>query len=89
MAAVYNYYTFLACITGQQCTARGQVFLPQALPPECQRTCTNPTRVCSNTTIRGPGCTCPQGTVLDEIQNRCVQLSQCSKLRNIVTIYQH
>ena len=72
---IYIYFLF---ITGRNCTVEGQVYLQEAPPPECQPTCSNPMIHCPNIAAR-PGCVCPEGTVIDEIQNRCVPLSQCSK----------
>ena len=50
--------------------------------PDCVPTCSDPNPSCSGTT---QGCICPNGTVLDEIQNRCVTLSECRKY--IIAIY--
>ena len=54
------------------------MYLQRAPPPECQPTCSNPMRECPSIAPR-PGCVCPEGTVIDESQNRCVPLSNCSK----------
>ena len=52
--------------------------------PGCAPTCSDPNPSCSGTTR---GCICPNGTVLDEVQNKCVPLSKCSK--NIILITNH
>ena len=61
--------------TGQTCRAENQVYTLNA--PDCNPTCNNPNPPCLGTFREG--CTCPNGTILDEIQNRCVPLSECSK----------
>ena len=64
-------------IAGQECRVEGQVYLQFAPPPECQPTCSNPNSPCLPF---GPGCVCPEGTVIDQIKNRCVPLAECSKI---------
>ena len=54
------------------------MYLQLAPPSEYHPTCTNPKKHCS-TTVTRPGCVCPEGTVIDVTQNRCVPLSNCSK----------
>ena len=49
--------------------------------PDCVPTCSDPYPTCSGLTQEG--CLCPIGTVLDQIQNKCVPLNKCSK--NIIT----
>ena len=44
-----------------------------------QPNCSDPFPVCPSDCQ--PGCTCPEDTVIDEIQNRCVPLTQCSKIK--------
>jgi len=77
-------------ITGENCIVQGQIYLQQAPPPECQPTCSHPTRDCRSTAPR-PGCVCPEGTVIDETQNRCVPIPQCSKPASLksINIYLH
>ena len=72
---------YFLSITEENCTVEGQVYLQQAPPQEYHPTCTNPMKHC-NTKVTRPGCVCPEGTVIDESQNRCVPLSNCSKEHN-------
>ena len=65
-----------------QCTIEGQVYTDCAPPSDCHATCSDPFKVCPQTCT--PGCVCPEGTVTDEIKNKCVPQSQCSKsMRNM------
>ena len=72
----YSNLNFVACIiTEQNCTAENQVYTLDTT--DCIPTCSNPNPPCSRTSQGG--CTCPNGTVLDENQNKCVPPSKCSK----------
>ena len=66
-------------VAGQECTIEGQVYLELAPPPECQPTCSNPMPSCPHLPF-APGCVCPEGTVIDQIKNRCVPITECSKI---------
>ena len=70
---------FVYLFTEPNCTTMGQVYSQNA--KDCVPTCANPNPACSEKTREG--CHCPDGTVLDEIQKKCVPLSKCSK--NIYT----
>ena len=41
----------------------------------CPKTCSNPHLLCAGE--GQPGCSCPLGQVIDEMNNRCVQLKDC------------
>ena len=70
---------FVSYVTEQTCTAEDQVYSLNA--PDCVPTCSDPNPSCSGTT---QDCICPNGIVVDNIQNRCVPLSKCSK--NIIIL---
>ena len=63
-------------VTEQNCPAKGQIYTQCG--QDCVATCQNPLPTGCSQTCK-PGCNCPSGTVLDEIQNTCVPLSKCSK----------
>ena len=60
-----------------ECPIEGQVFTEcgTACPPTCSKpqpgVCTLPCVI---------GCQCPSGTVLDEVQNKCVKRNKCGKI---------
>ena len=66
-------------ITATECPINGQLYSLEA--PDCVATCSDPYPTCSGQTKEG--CDCPKGTVMDEIENKCVPLSKCSK--NLIT----
>ena len=75
---MHKYILDYIFITGKHCLVEGQVYSAQVPYPKCQPTCSDPMKHCY-TTATFAGCVCPEGTVIDDIQNRCVPLSQCSK----------
>ena len=66
------------CRSNMTCDIEGQKFT--SCGSACPPTCSNPNPICTRQCV--PGCQCPRGTVLDEVQNKCVRLNQCSKLHN-------
>jgi len=47
----------------------------------CAPTCATLSQNCSVDVLNcREGCQCPTGTVLDEIQNKCVPIFKCSKI---------
>ena len=65
-----------------QCTIEGQVYTDCAPPSGCQTTCSYPFNFCKQVCTKD--CVCPQGTVIDEIKQKCVPESQCSKSMYII-----
>ena len=68
-------------ITEQDCPAKGQIYTQCG--QDCVATCQNPLPTDCSQTCQ-PGCHCPNGNILDEIQNACVPLSKCSKTIYVV-----
>ena len=63
------------------CDIEGQKFT--SCGTACPPTCSNPDpRICTLQCVIG--CQCPQGTVLDEEQNKCVTKDQCRKTNNVI-----
>ena len=58
-----------------ECPVQGQVFTEcgSACPPNC----TDPTPICTTQCV--PRCQCPQGTVINEVTNKCVPVDRCPK----------
>ena len=73
----YSIFTY----TEPTCAATDQ--LCSQVSPDCVPTCNDPYPSCSG--ITHPGCICPNGTVLDNIQNKYVALSKYSKNIRLVT----
>ena len=74
-----NIYNFTYILSKESCTVEGQVYSEQAPALEYQPTCNKPHRTYCPTAAIPSGCVCPNGAVIDEIQNKCVPLSECSK----------
>ena len=66
----------------QECTIEGQVYTDCAPPSDCHATCSDPFKVCPRVCTQD--CVCPESTVIDEIKNKCVPQSQCSKFMHII-----
>ena len=81
------------CVTKHQCSKapknstcdiEGQKFT--SCGTACPPTCSNPDpRICTLQCVIG--CQCPQGTVLDEEQNKCVAKDLCRKTNNVCMCY--
>jgi len=72
--------TDYSLITSGRCDIEGQVFTKCLR--QCVPTCATLLQNCSvNFTDCQEGCECPSGTVLDEIQNKCVPIFKCSKTK--------
>ena len=67
-----------------ECTVEGQNKVDCAIDERCAYTCDN-----RNNSIHCPfrcvvrGCQCPEGTVINELINKCVELSMCPSSRFI------
>ena len=68
---------YLATLLYIDCSILGQVFSPFAR--DCERTCSDPYKECGQSIV--DTCHCPEGTVLDEVQMKCVPISKCSKIK--------
>ena len=66
-----------------ECTIEGQVFT--ACGTACPPTCTNQPLRCTLQCVAE--CQCPIGTVLDEVNNRCVEIQDCRMYNNITITY--
>ena len=55
------------------CPVKGQVY--KKLNAGCPRTCTSLDILCTGHT--NPGCSCPDGQIVDEMKNACVPISSC------------
>ena len=66
------YYSLLI-----ECPIEGQVYTEcgTACPPVCNKA---PQLFCTLQCV--PGCQCPSGTVLDELQHKCVKAEECGKI---------
>ena len=69
-ADVHHY----SALTVESCPIEGQVFT--TCGTACPPTCSEPGPVAC-TTQCVVGCQCPVGTVLDDLQQKCVNLDQC------------
>ena len=47
----------------------------------CPATCNDPNPTCIQPFVCTPACVCPKGTVLDENNNQCVELTNCSSFQ--------
>ena len=69
----------------EECPVEGQVYTDcgTACPPMCNKP---QPLFCTLQCVAG--CQCPSGTVLDELQNKCVKADECSKntFSHVVTI---
>ena len=77
------YDKFAICIiicTYVACPIPGQVFSP--FVQDCNLTCSDPYKDCGELLVET--CHCPEGTVLDEIQKKCVPISKCSKIKHSI-----
>jgi len=70
--------TELVCNLIIECTIKGQVKMDCALDERCANTCDN-----RNNSIQCPfpcvvrGCQCPEGKIVDELTNECVEPAKC------------
>jgi len=48
---------------------------------DCVRTCSDPYKICGQSII--DTCHCPKGELLDQVQNKCVPISKCSKIKHL------
>ena len=75
LLCTYGPCNFIIIYIEPSCTAKDQLYSQVAT--DCIPTCSDPYPSCSG--ITHAGCICPNGTVLDEIENKCIPLSKCSK----------
>lgn len=68
----------------QECTIEGQEFT--TCGTACPPTCTNYTLPCTQQCV--PGCRCTSGTVLDEVNNRCVKIEECRMYNSALLHFQ-
>jgi len=78
---------FLFTLLYIECPIPGQLFIPVPAGNDCGQTCSDPHFSCDGD--HGPvifpdKCHCLKGTVLDEIQNKCVPISKCSKIQHLI-----
>ncbi|XP_019853716.1 PREDICTED: uncharacterized protein LOC109583018 [Amphimedon queenslandica] len=69
------YYDNCNCPLCRDCPITGQEY--NEVSAYCPKTCSNPHLLCAGE--GQPGCSCPLGQVIDEMNNRCVQLKDCPK----------
>ncbi|XP_019853361.1 PREDICTED: uncharacterized protein LOC105313106 isoform X2 [Amphimedon queenslandica] len=63
------------CPLCRDCPIVGQEY--NDVKASCPKTCSNPHLLCAGE--GQPGCSCPLGQVIDEMNNHCVQLKDCPK----------
>ena len=64
------------------CPIAGQEY--NEVKATCPKTCSNPHLLCAGD--GQPGCSCPLGQVIDEMNNRCVSPNECpSKKETLLT----
>ncbi|XP_019857134.1 PREDICTED: uncharacterized protein LOC105314215 isoform X1 [Amphimedon queenslandica] len=64
------------CSICQDCSIDGQLYHKEEA--SCPKTCSNRYLLCSGDTK--PGCSCPEGQLIDEMKNQCVNPDDCSKV---------
>ena len=64
---------FIIVVVCTDCPITGQEY--NEVSAHCPKTCSNPHLLCAGE--GEPGCSCPLGQVIDEINNRCVQPKDC------------
>ena len=64
------------------CPIAGQEY--NEVKANCPKTCSNPHLLCAGE--GRPGCSCPTGQVIDEMNNRCVHPNDCPS-KSIVMLY--
>ena len=67
-----------------ECTIEGQVYT--TCGTACPSTCTHQPYICTQQCVFG--CQCPFGTVLDEVNNRCVKIEDCRTYNSLVYHFQ-
>ena len=72
---MYFKLTFYCIFT--DCPISGQEY--NEVRASCPKTCSNPHLLCAGE--GQPGCSCPKGQVIDEMNNRCVSPNDCPSKR--------
>ena len=74
---------------GIGCSVGGQIVKECALHSDCAKTCSNSGELlaCTEACVTD-GCECPDGTVIDEDRNECVQLGECPGMY-VYPVYLH